>query len=285
MPQQPSLIEDVEALRSQVASWRRDGATIGFVPTMGALHEGHMALVDAARERCDKVFASIFVNPKQFGPNEDLARYPRTLEADREILGKHGCDAVFVPSVEEMYPEGFASEVRVTGHMTEVLCGASRAGHFDGVATVVTLLMNMAQADHLFFGEKDWQQLAIIRRFSKDLKLTGEIHGVSTVRAEDGLALSSRNQYLNETERKNATAIYETMLWLRANIDDKPLLELCEQAKDKILKTDFNSIDYLEIRHEDTLESMQQAGSGARCFIAAHIGTTRLIDNMRVYDD
>ena len=206
VPDALATVRTIAELRKQVAAWRAAGHAIGLVPTMGALHPGHLSLIAAARARGGRVIASIFVNPKQFGPNEDLDRYPRDEAGDAALLAGAGCDLLFAPPVSEVYPAGFATEVRVGG-LGEVLCGAARPGHFDGVATVVTKLLNMVRADAAFFGEKDWQQLAIIRRLAADLDSGTEIVGRPIIRDADGLALSSRNAYLDAAQRHEAVAL------------------------------------------------------------------------------
>ncbi|HWU94993.1 MAG TPA: pantoate--beta-alanine ligase, partial [Sphingomonas sp.] len=199
-------VRQLEALREAVSAWRQAGERIALVPTMGALHDGHMALVEAAKRAANRVVVSIFVNPKQFGPNEDLAKYPRKEAADSRMLTNAGVDLLWMPPVELVYPEGFATNVSVSG-VSEVLEGAHRPGHFDGVATVVAKLFNQVQPDIAFFGEKDWQQLAVIRRMTTDLNLPVEIQSVLTQRDDDGLALSSRNAYLMPEDRAKAVAL------------------------------------------------------------------------------
>ncbi|MBF3326649.1 pantoate--beta-alanine ligase, partial [Pseudomonas aeruginosa] len=207
-----NTVKTVRELRAAVARARSEGKRIGFVPTMGNLHAGHAALVKKAGERADFVVVSIFVNPLQFGPSEDLDKYPRTLAADQERLLEAGCHLLFTPTVEEMYPDGMEGQTRIhVPGVSEGLCGASRPGHFEGVATVVSKLLNMVQPDLALFGEKDFQQLAVIRKLVRDLNLPVQIFGEPTVRAADGLALSSRNGYLNEQQRAAAPAIYRTL--------------------------------------------------------------------------
>ncbi len=278
MEKPPQLVLTVNELQQHLTDWRAQGLTLGFVPTMGALHAGHMELVDAARKQCDKVAVSIFVNPKQFGEGEDYSRYPRTVDKDVAQLTAHHADLLFLPDSHILYPEGYASEVRVKG-LDTVLDGVHRPGHFNGVATVVSLLLNLFRADSVFFGEKDWQQLTIIRRMAKDLHLPGTIIGVPTVREEDGLALSSRNQYLSPQERRIAPLLYSTMTHIRDSQGKVPLTLLLQEARVALLKQGFTKVDYLEARDAVTLEPSEDA-TRARIFAAAWLGTTRLIDNI-----
>jgi pantoate--beta-alanine ligase len=258
-------VRDLAGLRDAVAAFRAEGATIALVPTMGALHAGHMALIEAARRPGTKVIASIFVNPKQFGPNEDLARYPRREAADARLLADHGCDLLWAPPVEVMYPEGFATNVSVTG-VSDGLDGAARPGHFDGVATVVTKLFNQTRADIAYFGEKDFQQLAVIRRFVVDLDMAIEIVGVPTQRDDDGLALSSRNIYLDEEQRAKAIALPRA---------------LGVAARGALVAAGFE-VDYVALADAETLAESPAADRPRRLLAAARMGTTRLIDNVAV---
>lgn len=278
----PLLLREPGRIAETVALWRAGGQRIGFVPTMGALHQGHMALVEEARKQCDKAVVSIFVNPTQFGPNEDYSRYPRQVDKDMELLSRHGCDLLWLPDVHHIYPEGFATRVSVSGDMTGILCGAHRAGHFDGVATVVSILLNAVRPDVAFFGEKDYQQLRIIRRFHADLLLPGEIRGVPTSREGDGLALSSRNQYLSERERAIAPKLYATLKWVKAELETRPTEEVLEEARSTLLAAGFDNVDYLELRHGDSLALLGDNLAGGRVFVAAWLGKTRLIDNLEL---
>jgi len=264
-------------LRQAVADLRGDGARVALVPTMGALHAGHMALVDAARASGAKVVASIFVNPRQFGPNEDLARYPRPAEADTALLTAHGCDLLWMPGVDEMYPAGFATNVSVSG-VSEGLDGAARPGHFDGVATVVTKLFNQVRPDAAFFGEKDFQQLAVIRRMVVDLDQGLEIVGVPTVREADGLALSSRNIYLSAGERTRALALPRALAEAKRAIEAGEPWEAA--AMTSLAEAGFVT-DYVSLVDAGTL-SAPQPGKPRRLLAAARMGTTRLIDNLPV---
>ncbi len=262
--------------------WKRAGHRTGFVPTMGALHAGHLSLVTEAFGHADRVAASIFVNPKQFGPTEDLDRYPRDEAGDAAKLASVGCTLLYAPDVATMYPPGFASYVRVSD-LPDVLCGAARPGHFDGVATVVTKLLAAARADVAVFGEKDWQQLAIVKRMAIDLDLGTTIIGGAIVRDADGVALSSRNLYLSAAERAAAAALPQALLAaqaaLRAGGAVAPLLAEAEAA---ILAAGFARVDYVALVDGGTLAPLQQVAPGARLLAAAWMGTTRLIDNYPV---
>ncbi|WP_299423621.1 pantoate--beta-alanine ligase [Sphingomonas bacterium] len=265
-------------LRRSVADLRAGGACVALVPTMGALHAGHMALVDAAKATGAKVVASIFVNPKQFGPNEDLARYPRPAAADSALLTAHGCDLVWMPGLDDMYPAGFATNVSVSG-VSDGQDGAARPGHFDGVATVVAKLFNQVRPDAAFFGEKDFQQLAVIRRMVADLDFGLEIVGVPTVREADGLALSSRNAYLSADERVRAVALP------RALAEAKRAIEAGEEgaiaaAMTSLAEAGFVT-DYVELVDAATLGG-PVPGQARRLLAAARIGSTRLIDNLAI---
>jgi pantoate--beta-alanine ligase len=274
-------VRDLAGLRDAVAAFRAEGATIALVPTMGALHAGHMALIEAARRPGTKVIASIFVNPKQFGPNEDLARYPRREAADARLLADHGCDLLWAPPVEVMYPEGFATNVSVSG-VSDGLDGAARPGHFDGVATVVTKLFNQTRADIAYFGEKDFQQLAVIRRFVADLDMAIEIVGVPTQRDDDGLALSSRNIYLDEEQRAKAVALPRALGVAARSIarGDDPEGALAE-ARGALVAAGFE-VDYVALADAETLAESPAADRPRRLLAAARMGTTRLIDNVAV---
>ena len=277
-------VKTVRELRAAVARARSEGKRIGLVPTMGNLHAGHVALVSKAAQRADFVVASIFVNPLQFGPNEDLAKYPRTLVADQEKLVAAGCQLLFHPDVEEMYPHGQEGQTRVSvPGVSEGLCGGSRPGHFEGVATVVTKLFNMVQPDLAIFGEKDFQQLAVIRKLVRDLNLPIQILGEPIVRAADGLALSSRNGYLSAEQRAVAPQLYrvlsELASALRSGRTDHAAL-LAEAAAQ--LSAAGFAPDYLEIRNPLTLRPATAADRQLVILAAARLGTTRLIDNLLV---
>jgi pantoate--beta-alanine ligase len=276
------IIRDIITLRTAISSLRDNGATIALVPTMGALHEGHMALVDEAHRHASHVVTSIFVNPKQFGPNEDLDAYPRREEKDATLLREHKTAILWAPTVEEMYPAGFASNISVTG-VSDGLCGAARPGHFDGVATVVCKLLNQVRPDIALFGEKDYQQLAVIRRMVRDLDLPFMIAGIPTQRAQDGLALSSRNAYMTEQERTAAVALPRALgdaaRRITAGEDCATILTQSIQA---LLSHGFASVDYFELCDADTLQPLSQWDRPARLLAAARMGKTRLIDNIAV---
>jgi pantoate--beta-alanine ligase len=277
----PLLIVRTPAeLRAQVRAWQGEGKRVAFVPTMGALHAGHLALVTKGLTLADVAVASIFVNPKQFGPNEDLARYPRDEAGDAVKLAGAGCRLLYAPDVATIYPPGFASFVRVAG-LPDLLCGRVRPGHFDGVATVVAKLLSSAQADAAVFGEKDWQQLAIIRRMAADLDIGTEIHGCTIVRDGDGLALSSRNAYLSVDERARALALPQTLLATRSAIlGGMPVAAALAAGERSIKAAGFARLDYLELVDGETLHSLGAPAPAARLMGAGVIGTTRLIDNI-----
>jgi len=276
------VVRTVAELRAQVRAWRQAGLRVGFVPTMGALHEGHLSLVRLARTRGERVVASIFVNPTQFAPHEDFEAYPRDEAGDMAQLAAAGCDLLFAPSVEEMYPAGAATTVTVAG-VTESMDGIARPAHFAGVATVVTKLLNQCAPDVAVFGQKDFQQLQVIRRLAQDLDIPVEIIGAPTARAADGLALSSRNAYLSADERKVAVRLNEI---LRDALDrlrrGEPVEATEAHAVADLQAAGFSRIDYVEARTPDTLARLGPgpAEGPIRLLAAAHIGRTRLIDNM-----
>lgn len=276
------VVRTVADLRSQVAIWRREGLRIGFVPTMGALHEGHLSLVRLARTRADRVVASVFVNPTQFGPNEDFDAYPRDEARDAALLAGAGCDLLFAPTVSEMYPPGASTTVTVAG-VSEPLDGQARPGHFAGVATVVTKLLNQCAPDVAVFGEKDFQQLAVIRRLVRDLDLPVEILGGPTARAEDGLALSSRNAYLTDAERVVAPRLKAALDDVLGSLRAGERVDAAErEAVAALLAAGFGPVDYVEARVPETLDRL---GPGPvtgplRILAAARLGRTRLIDNI-----
>ena len=272
----------VADLRKHIALWRKGEVRVGLVPTMGALHQGHMALVAAARAECDRIVASIFVNPKQFAPTEDLGSYPRREAADLEMLRSAGVDLVFIPAVDEMYPPDFATLVRVGG-LTEGLCGAHRAGHFDGVTTVVTKLLIQALPDTAYFGEKDYQQLTVVRRLARDLDIPVRIAGVPTVREPDGLALSSRNVYLSAEERRIAPNLARVLRSIAAVLAQDPNAVAQEIAHGSAaLQQAGFAVEYLEIREAESLAVTSEVTASSRVFAAVRLGTTRLIDNMPI---
>jgi len=277
-------VDRIAALRSVVRDWRARGDRIGFVPTMGSLHAGHMSLLATARFRAERVVASIFVNPLQFGPGEDYERYPRTPEEDSRLLEQAGCDLLFSPTVNEMYPQDGLSATRVSVQpLSGILDGAFRPGHFDGVATVVARLFGIVQPDVAVFGEKDYQQLAVVRRMSLDLALPVEIVGAPTVRSADGLAMSSRNKYLTADERAVAPRIHATLRAMAARIDaGEPDLAALETWGAQQLADAGMKVDYCAVR--DALSLVEPAPSSRELVIlvAARLGKARLIDNLRV---
>jgi len=276
------VVRSVAALRAVARPHKRAGKRIGLVPTMGALHQGHLELVKAARRMSDFVIASIFVNPLQFNQAADLAAYPRDEATDLNLLAATGADLVFAPSVGEMYPQGFATQVRVSG-LTDHLDGPTRPGHFEGVATVVGKLFNQVEPDLACFGEKDFQQLQVIRRMTRDLDLPVEIVGVATVREPDGLAMSSRNRHLSEAQRKIAAHLPAVLGRVVQRLAEgggaSPILE---EARAALLTGGFDRIDYVELCDRETLHPLATARAGSRLFAAVHLGATRLIDNWPV---
>jgi pantoate--beta-alanine ligase len=273
----------VADLRAAVAGWRRAGESVGLVPTMGALHDGHLSLVGIARAKADRVVASIFVNPTQFGPREDLDKYPRDERADAEKLAAADVDLLFAPTVVEMYPPGFSTTVSVSG-ISEGLCGNHRPGHFDGVATVVSKLLLQCLPDVAVFGEKDYQQLQVIKRFVRDLNLPTRIIGGPTVREADGLALSSRNAYLGAERRAVAAHLPQILNGTAATIasGQVPVELALKQGIAALTSAGFDRVEYLELRDPDTLEPLSTLDRPARLLVAAHLGSTRLIDNVAV---
>ena len=277
-----AVVRNVETLRRQVAAWRAQQQRIGLVPTMGAIHEGHLALVRAARAQGDRVVASLFVNPRQFGPSEDFAAYPRDEAADAAAFETAGVDLVFAPNVEEMYPPGFATTVQVAG-VGEELEGAARPGHFAGVATIVAKLLLQCLPDAAYFGEKDYQQLLVVRRLARDLDIPVRIKGVPTVREADGLALSSRNVYLSAEERHAAPLLYRVLRDSAAAIARAPeaVRAILEDGRGTLRAAGF-AVEYLELRDAETLMPMARPAAPARLLAAARLGRTRLIDNVPV---
>lgn len=277
-----AIVRTVADLRARVAEWRRQGQKVALVPTMGALHEGHLSLVRAAQKLADRVVVSIFVNPRQFGANEDFGRYPRQEAEDTEKLANVAADLLFAPDVTEMYPEGFATNVSVGG-VTEGLCGAARPGHFDGVATVVTKLLLQCLPDVAVFGEKDYQQLLTIKRVARDLNIPVAILGAPTMREADGLAMSSRNAYLSPEERRIAARLPAILRELVAAAErGDELSALCARGIAELKAAGFASVDYLEFRDAETLAPVSRIERPARILVAARLGNTRLIDNMPV---
>jgi pantoate--beta-alanine ligase len=271
----------IEEMRGASRTARRDGKRLGFVPTMGALHEGHLSLVRSAKASCDIVAASIFVNPAQFGPNEDLAMYPRSFERDRELLEKEGADLLFAPTVEEMYPRGAVTWVTVE-ELSDKVDGASRPGHFRGVTTVVSKLLNIAEPDAAFFGQKDAAQVAIVRRMVRDLCLTVEIVACPIVREADGLAMSSRNSYLDSQQHTQALILHRSLMLVKKLVDmgERNTAKLIAAAREEFGREPSVRLDYLEIVNPDSLDAVQDVQQGGLVAVAAYVGKTRLIDNL-----
>jgi pantoate--beta-alanine ligase len=274
-------IDQPDAVRAQVCAWQRAGQRVAFVPTMGNLHAGHFSLVELARRNADRVVASIFVNPTQFGPNEDFARYPRTLTEDAEGLNQAGCDLLFAPSVEALYPLGVAEATRVdVAGLGNILCGAHRAGHFSGVGTVLLRLFHAVPADAVVFGSKDYQQLQIVRRLVRDLLLPIDVIAGVTCREPDGLAMSSRNQYLTPSQRAVAPMLYGMLRETAVSIQmGHPSLSVLATGKQKLCDAGFEP-DYFELREAGTLAPWRDEFRTGVLLVAARLGSTRLIDNV-----
>ena len=269
-------------LRGMTQPWRLADQTIGVVPTMGALHDGHLSLVAAAKKTCDRVIVTIFVNPRQFGSPEDLANYPRTETSDAAKLARFDVDAIYVPDGDEMYPDGFATTVSVAG-LTEVMDGIHRPGHFEGVATVVAKLFAQTSATDAFFGEKDFQQLQVVRRMARDLDTGVTVHGCPTIREIDGLAMSSRNLLLSDRARVTAPVLLEQMQALADAATDGRDFAAAQAAATRALeRAGFTSVDYLEMRANDDLSLLTEPLRPARLFAAAWLAGVRLIDNIAV---
>jgi pantoate--beta-alanine ligase len=275
-----ATVRTVDDLRAQVAKWRQAGETIALVPTMGALHAGHLSLIGIAKDHAKRVVASIFVNPTQFGPKEDFKRYPRDEAGDAAKLAEAGVDLVFVPSMDEMYPAGFATKVSLPS-LTEDLCGAARPNHFEGVATVVTKLLLQCAPDVAVFGEKDFQQLLVIKRLVRDLNIPVEIVAAPIIREQDGLALSSRNAYLSPAERKTAAILHQVLAEAAASLANGEGCDAVASAGRFKLEGKGFRVDYVAVRDPDTLAPLFGPIRGpARVMAAAFLGTTRLIDNV-----
>ena len=280
------LLHTINDVREQIKQWKKEGLTVGLVPTMGALHDGHLSLIKKSVEKCDRTVVSVFVNPIQFCPGEDLDKYPRTLDADEKLCNEAGVDIVFAPSPKEMYGEGhilsndFLTYVIPPYFYVDKLCGKSRVGHFDGVCTVVNKLFNIVQPDYAFFGQKDAQQLIIIKKMVKDLNIPVEIIPCPIVREESGLALSSRNKYLSESDKKEALALSKILFNIKACYDKgiTDVKALTETAYSFL--NEHHSLEYLEFRDKDNLEEKTIADSNTQVFIALKIGNVRLIDNI-----
>ena len=275
-------VRTVAELRQVVSAWHRAGERVALVPTMGALHRGHLALVERGRALCPRVVASLFVNPTQFGPNEDFARYPRDEARDAALLAGAGCDLLYAPDVAEMYPERFATTID-PGPIAERQCGPFRPGHFAGVATVVTKLLLQSQADVALFGEKDFQQLQVIRRVARDLDIPVAIEGVPTVRESDGLALSSRNVYLTAEERQIAPSLHRTLMDAARRIEaNDTAATVIAEGLASLRNAGFTAIDYLDVADAETLAPFETVGRPSRVLAAVWLGKTRLIDNVPV---
>ena len=274
-----SLVRTIQDLRKRLAAWRKAGESVALVPTMGALHEGHLSLVTLAKSKADRVVVSIFVNPIQFGPREDFGTYPRDEAGDLKKLGDAGVDIVFAPETAEMYPEGFKTLIKI-GDLTEGLCGAARPNHFDGVATVVAKLLMQCGPDIAIFGEKDYQQLLVVKQLVRDLNIPVEIVGAPIVREADGLALSSRNVYLSPEQRKIAPLLHQTISGVAADLaQGRGCDDAVVAARFKLDAAGFR-VDYVAVRDPDTLKPLSGPVKRARVLAAAYLGKTRLIDNV-----
>ena len=278
------LVKEIKELRSLIKSWKREGLSVGFVPTMGALHEGHESLIKKAVEENDKVVVSVFVNPTQFGPNEDYDSYPRDIDKDLNICINAGASVVFNPEPSEMYFDNKSTSVSVS-NLTSVLCGAKRPGHFDGVCLVVSKLLNIVTPDNAYFGEKDAQQVAVLRRMVRDLNIDVEIVACPIIREEDGLAKSSRNTYLSKEERKAALVLSKSLELAKELLKngERNANKLKEIIKEEISKEPLAKIDYVEIVDSDSLENVQTIEKNVLIPIAVYIGKTRLIDNFTMH--
>ena len=277
------VVETIKELKLRIQEQKQQNKTIGFVPTMGSLHEGHLSLIKRAKKENDFVIVSVFVNPTQFAPNEDFAKYPRDIDRDEQLANSVGADLIFHPAVDEMYIPGASTYVEVEGNLTKKLCGSSRPTHFKGVTTVVTLLFHIVSPDAAYFGQKDAQQAAIIQKMVRDLHMEVNVVICPIVREEDGLALSSRNIYLNQEERKQALILYQTLKEVKKLCLNNPnVSELKTFMKKKINTMPLAMIDYVEILDADTLEEIETIDRSALAAVAVKFGKTRLIDNMRL---
>lgn len=279
----PATVSRIADLRARIAGWRKAGDTVGLVPTMGALHDGHLALVRRAGQDCTRVVTTIFVNPMQFNRQDDLAAYPRDEAGDLAKLAALGVDLVFAPPVEEVYPDGYQTRISVP-ELSDCLCGAVRPGHMEGVATVVAKLLLQSLPDTAYFGEKDYQQLLVVRRMVRDLDIPAGIVGVPTVREPDGLALSSRNLLLTAEQRSRAPALFRVLMALAACLESGsvPALPALDEGRAELAAAGFEPVDYLELRTAETLRPLERADRPARLFAAAWLGPVRLIDNVTV---
>ena len=278
------VIRSIQEMYKLSESARKEGKIIGFVPTMGYLHEGHLSLIRIARKQCDLLVVSIFVNPTQFGPNEDLNSYPRDFERDSKLCEKEGVDVIFAPTAEEMYPDGYSTWVEVKGPVTEVLCGAFRPGHFRGVTTVVAKLFNIVQPHFAVFGQKDAQQLVVIKKMTRELNFPVEIVAAPTVREKDGLAMSSRNEYLNENERKVAPKIYQSLILAKNMLlrGERDTEKIKNEMRKFLESAKLIKVQYIDIVDADTLEPLKNARGRVMVALAAFLGRARLIDNIIV---
>ncbi len=285
MPDVMRTLDRIADLRTASRAWRSAGRTIGFVPTMGALHAGHQSLIQRARAECDVVIASIFVNPLQFGANEDLSRYPRDLAGDQALLAAAGADALFITTPAEMYPPGFDTHV-VPGTLAESLCGASRPGHFRGVLTVVAKLFHLVAPHVAYFGQKDFQQARLLQRMVVDLDFDLTVRMLPTLREVDGLAMSSRNRYLSAAERSQAPALQQALQAVRAAFDrgERSTTALAAVGRAALASTSAFRLDYFEVRDDESLAVPERLGNGGVVAAAAFLGATRLIDNLLLGD-
>lgn len=274
------IFKSVDSVRTQVSQWKKEGLLVGFVPTMGFLHKGHLSLLEEAKKVCDKVVMSIFVNPTQFGEGEDFDSYPRDLDRDVSLASEKGIDGVFFPSVEEMYPTNYQTFVELE-KLPKFLCGKTRDGHFRGVATVVTKLFHIVSPDYAFFGEKDFQQLTIIKQMVKDLHFPIQIKGVPIVREDDGLAMSSRNSYLSSEERENAVLLHKSLMQSVKLVEggESSAAVIKEKASELILQYKDAKIDYITVCDPETLEEIKEINKPVLMAMAVYMGKTRLIDN------
>ena len=280
-----AMLRDLAALRAKVAVWKNAGDVVGLVATMGALHPGHLSLARYAREHCDRVIVTIFVNPRQFNNADDLAKYPRTEQADAALLEPAGVDVIYLPDATDVYPQGFATTVSVAG-LSDGLCGDYRPGHFDGVATVVTKLLLMSGAERAFFGEKDYQQLMVVRALARDLNIAVEIIGCPTVREPDGLAMSSRNRRIVPSDRPKAAALNAAMRQAAREITaGKPVATSLMTARKAIIAAGFGEVEYVDLRSAEDLSPMPVLDRPARLLAAGRLGEVRLIDNIAVGPD
>ena len=273
----------IQEVRTQIKNWQREGQKIGLVPTMGDLHEGHLSLVDAAQQHCDKVIATIFVNPTQFGPGEDFDRYTRQEQQDFDQLSQRKVDLLWTPVAAEIYPPDFQTKITLS-QVTQDYCGAKRPGHFDGVAGIVSKFFNIITPDMAFFGEKDFQQLALIKQMCRDLNFDIEINSVPTCREKDGLAMSSRNRYLSDAQRQIAPHLHATLTELAQEIayNRSPVPHLLRDKQQKLLDAGFDQIDYLAYCDSHSLAPLSHYQENSRLLAAAFLGKTRLIDNIAV---